>query len=453
MSRARAQAGLLALLTALAGPAITIAAPPEPEALAPAPEPAGWPAQYPRFRGEEIGLTLALLTGLTATTLLVPTPPRGFRGEWSVDRAAREALRIDDPDGQRRVATVSDVLQNTAMLVPVLVDIGVGALLLERDLDLAMQMALIDAEVLMAATSMVVLTKRTIGRVRPNVPSCADGGYGCRSNSNRRAFISGHSTAAFAAAGTSCVHHRYLRLFGGVGDDLMCAGMLTLAGAASLMRVVADKHWLSDTLVGGLTGLLSGYALPYLLHYQGDAHWAGKGDGELDGSLTLSLLGGTIWGEGRAGAAGGVEAAARQLVHVARPLRLELGMQGRLLYDHHGFGVRQWQGQVRTWLGPVALGATTRYRALHREGGSTNGWSFGPSLAFGTFDEASPWLLALEWQPLGGHRGHVAARLEWSPWRYIAAHLEVSPHVETLPGGTERLGASATLGLGGRLPW
>lgn len=446
-------AGLCAGLFCALAP-LSVAQAAEPAEVRDLKPPTGWPAAYPRFRAEEYGLTLGLLAGLTATTLLMPTPPRGWKEGWLFDDAARDLLRASSRDQQERLSTVSDVLQNVALLAPIFVDLGAGALLYHQDLDLALQMALIDAEVFMLATSMVVLTKRTVGRVRPNIPECADGTYGCHSNSSRRAFLSGHSTASFAAAGLSCVHHQELRLFGGgLGDDLMCAAMLGVAGTATVLRVASDKHWATDTLLGATTGLLSGYLFPYLTHFQGEVRWPGRHDGELDGSLSLEGLSGVLSRAGRVGAAGGVGLSARILYSRLRPVRLEATAQGRLQYDTQGVALRDLFGEARLWWGPVALGAALLYRALEDDVGRDVHRAFGATLSFGTFDEDGPLLLTLRWLP--GSEGELAdlsARLEWAPLRHLTVSLQ--GHALGTPDGTQPAkGAEAVLGVGGRLPW
>ena|GEM_PF-677339 len=450
--RAGLIAGLsLALLGASAAPCIAQDAPTPDPVAAP---PGGWPEAYPRFRAQEYGLTLGLLAGLTATTLLMPTPPRGWKEGWLFDDAARDVLRASTRDQQERLSTVSDVLQNIALLTPVLIDLGVGALLYKQDLDVALQMALIDAEVFMLATSMVVLTKRTVGRVRPNIPECGDGGYACHSNSSRRAFLSGHSTAAFAAAGLSCVHHQQLALFGGgLADDMMCAAMVGVAGAATVLRVAADKHWATDTLLGATTGLLSGYLFPYLTHYQGEVHWPGMYDDELDGSLVLEGLVGPLYSERSLGLTGGVGLSARLLYNAQSPLRAELTSQGRLMYDSQGFAVRDLLGEVRLWWGPVALGAALLFRSLQSEATDAVHRAAGATLSFGTFSEDHPWLLSLRWLPgWQGALGDFSARMQWAPFRHLTLSLE-GQSLSAAPASGPVQGASAVLGVGGRLPW
>jgi membrane-associated phospholipid phosphatase len=47
--------------------------------------------------------------------------------------------------------------------------------------------------------------------------------------------------------------------------------MSSIAGtvATAMMRVMADRHYASDTFVGAAIGFGSGYGLPWLLHYRG----------------------------------------------------------------------------------------------------------------------------------------------------------------------------------------
>ena len=53
--------------------------------------------------------------------------------------------------------------------------------------------------------------------------------------------------------------------------SLGCGGAMTIAGATALLRIIADKHYATDTLVGALVGITSGMLLPYVMHF---ASWA-----------------------------------------------------------------------------------------------------------------------------------------------------------------------------------
>lgn len=413
-----------------------------------------WRPEWPRFRAEEYGFTAGALTGLTLTTLLVPRPPQGFKGPFLIDDPIRDLIRLEGRDVQNRWSQVSDVMQNAALLVPIVVDIGLGTLLLHEDWDAALQVALMDLEAFVLAATFVTVTKRTIGRVRPNIEICADGTFACHSNASRRAFVSGHANASFAAAGLTCVHHQYLELFGGgLADDLMCAGMLGLATGAAVLRVASDKHWATDVIAGGLTGLFSGYAVPYLLHYQGEGDWPGLGDGELDGEVALYALGGLTSAAGGTGATAGTELSLRARTGLGGGWRLEGEGRGRLLYDHRGVGVRELWPEARLWWGEAAVGVTGVYRAHALPGGDVVQGAFGPSLTFGTHDEARPITASLAWLPGGGGDPRlVVARLVGAVHRHVALSLEGTPLFATDEGRGVR-GAAVTVGLGGRLPW
>jgi hypothetical protein len=51
------------------------------------------------------------------------------------------------------------------------------------------------------------------------------------------------------------------------GDAAACATGLALATAVGVLRIAADRHYATDVLLGAGVGLLSGWLLPWLLHY------------------------------------------------------------------------------------------------------------------------------------------------------------------------------------------
>ena len=82
--------------------------------------------------------------------------------------------------------------------------------------------------------------KRTTGCVRPD-------------QSNTQSFPSGHTSFAFAGAGVLD------REFGRTSVLIPIAGY-AMAGTTGYLRMVNDKHWISDVLVGAGIGLLSAEA-------------------------------------------------------------------------------------------------------------------------------------------------------------------------------------------------
>jgi len=78
---------------------------------------------------------------------------------------------------------------------------------------------------------------------------------------------------AFTAAGLSCAHHTHLPIYGTrLADALACARDLTLAAADAILRIMGDRHYLTDVLAGGSIGFAFGYGLPVVLHYA----WGGR---------------------------------------------------------------------------------------------------------------------------------------------------------------------------------
>lgn len=76
-------------------------------------------------------------------------------------------------------------------------------------------------------------------------------------------FYSGHSTIAFALATSSgtvaTLRHRE-------EAPWIWAGGLALAGFTSYLRLAADRHYLTDVLVGSVAGSVIGFTIPYFFH-------------------------------------------------------------------------------------------------------------------------------------------------------------------------------------------
>src|SRR6185369_8075255 len=91
----------------------------------------------------------------------------------------------------------------------------------------------------------------------------------CEKGKKFAGFPSGHAVSAFTAAGLSCVHHAHLPLYGGgLPDALACAAALTVASGVGVVRIMGDRHYVSDVIVGAAIGFLVGFGLPSLLHYR-----------------------------------------------------------------------------------------------------------------------------------------------------------------------------------------
>jgi membrane-associated phospholipid phosphatase len=80
---------------------------------------------------------------------------------------------------------------------------------------------------------------------------------------NDLSFFSGHSSEVFAltaASGTigTMRGYRWAPLVWSVGG--------ALAVTTGYLRIAADKHWMTDVLVGAVVGAGIGFAVPYFFH-------------------------------------------------------------------------------------------------------------------------------------------------------------------------------------------
>ena len=161
------------------------------------------------------------------------------------------------------------------VLTPYVVDNFITALSIHQNADVALQLTLIDMQSLGLSGVLTLGAEHAVGRQRPYVAGCKgpdatdEIGYNtCGGADDFKSFYSGHSAAMFTMAGLTCAHHQHLPLYGGGAPDaLACAVMVGLATTGSLMRVVADRHWMTDVAVGASVGIFNGYFLPLVLHY------------------------------------------------------------------------------------------------------------------------------------------------------------------------------------------
>ena len=228
--------------------------------------------EYPEFSTTEwvvTGLFGALALGMQLVTPLETK----LKGGLAFDDAARDVLAVKDLEDQRTVRSVSDALLTVITAYPFLVDSLVVAAWYRRSPAVAWQMAQINLQTMAVTLGITSVVKVAVSRERPYSDTC--GGErsetlrDCEGDRRYVSFFSGHSSMAFASAGLICMHHMYLDLYGGGAADAgACAGALGVAAATGLLRVVGDQHYMTDVLVGAAVGTITGFGLPYVLHYQ-----------------------------------------------------------------------------------------------------------------------------------------------------------------------------------------
>lgn len=294
-SLARVTAVLFAVLVLVSGSTAHA----EPASAAPAAHaqrPLRW--DFPTFRPAEYVATGAL--GAAAIGVFVFAGPQRsprWTGGILFDDSVREAVRVRSPVARDRIRLFSDIT-GVSSLVWLL---GVDSLLVplwRGSSQVALQLLLLDAEAFalngVLTSSMFYLS----GRARPSYADCQrDSRFDPLCNPRDTAsFWSGHTALAFTAAGLSCAHHAYVKLYGGgAPDTLACAGAIGLSATTGTLRLLGDRHYASDIFAGALVGFGIGYAVPTLLHYtqgSGDGRRVGIAVGPVERGVGVSAVGG-----------------------------------------------------------------------------------------------------------------------------------------------------------------
>ncbi len=252
-----------------------------------------WNAAWPTFRPAEyvVTATAGMASLLAYFALPIRDQPR-WSGGILFDDAARDALRVRSPTARDRVRALSDVTALSTLVWAV----GVDSLLVplaRNSGSVAWQLTLIDAESFALSTLVTTTTYNTIARARPSYADCLrDPSFDPLCNSGATAsFPSGHANLVFTAAGLSCAHHAHIALYGGGPADVFaCGGTIALASATAAFRVMGDRHYVSDVLVGAAIGFGTGFALPMLLHYWVPGHDASVTIAPMQGSALADLV-------------------------------------------------------------------------------------------------------------------------------------------------------------------
>jgi membrane-associated phospholipid phosphatase len=200
------------------------------------------------------------------------------RGPEIFDEPVRNALMAPTEEGREAAATLSDILLLSLLVWPY-VDAFVVAGIADQNTDVLWQLSSIAAETYAADLLISTVFKLLVARERPHGARCTledrlENPRRCGPGGRLRSFYSGHSSAAFNAAGVTCVSHLHLPLYGSrAADTMACGAALLTATIVATLRIIADRHYATDVIIGAVVGLGTGFLLPYLLHFHrwGDA--------------------------------------------------------------------------------------------------------------------------------------------------------------------------------------
>lgn len=257
---------LVVALVIAAAPAHAQTSPAPTEA---APAPSLWRDAWPSFSWAEGAATVA--AGAATGVLALQTPPDQPRWQGGIlfDDAIRSAVRLESTQGRQSLRRVGDMPYYLAPLLPLVVDPLVVAWLVRRDPKLTYNLAFMGLEAFSYAGLLSFVSTRISLRERPDTTECRrqhPDFVGCEADTE--AFWSGHTSIVAVSAGLVCAHHQHLPLWGSpLADATACALATTGAFVTAGSRLLADRHYASDVIVGMGVGFSIGYAVPVLLHY------------------------------------------------------------------------------------------------------------------------------------------------------------------------------------------
>lgn len=206
-------------------------------------------------------------------------PEARLRGPTFLDRPVRAALMAESDEGREIAGQLSDALLAVMIAWP-LIDSAIVVGIADTNSDVFWQLTWIAAESYALELLINTLFKQLVARERPHGSRCTledrlEDPARCGPDGRLRSFYSGHSSISFSAAGQVCVTHLHLPVYGSRAADIVaCGAALLLASTISTLRIVADRHYVTDVLVGAAVGFATGFLLPYLLHYH---QWGSEG--------------------------------------------------------------------------------------------------------------------------------------------------------------------------------
>lgn len=203
---------------------------------------------------------------------LAPHVSRGaggghWRGGILFDEGFRSAIRLSAVGDQEIARTISDITLGATLLTAAGIDAALVPAI-QGNGELVWRAELAHTLALGITISAGEIVKRLVGRARPYERDCEEdpSRHGCDASDLFHSFYSLHSGVAFTSAGFSCAMHLDRGLYGDLAADATSCGIsLALATTTGLLRVVADRHYLSDVLIGAALGFLVGYLMPLAL--------------------------------------------------------------------------------------------------------------------------------------------------------------------------------------------
>jgi membrane-associated phospholipid phosphatase len=248
-----------------------------------------WDPRWPRFRVAE-HIATGTMAATALTLYLLPEKSPAWGGGILFDDAVRDLMRGRTLDSRRLASRISDVAYLSLLIEPIAIS-GPVVPTLRDSFDVGAQITLINLEAFALTAVLFRVTEVTTRRARPYQWDCMKHGRTdaeCHQSIVGRttSFMGGHAGLAATGAALTCVHQLQLHIYGTVGAPIACGTAIALAVTAGVGRIVADKHYATDVIVGWIVGAASGILVPVLLHYGED----GRGVGDTGASSSAPLV-------------------------------------------------------------------------------------------------------------------------------------------------------------------
>jgi hypothetical protein len=244
-----------------------------------------WQETWPEFSTTEAVLTATAALGTGLIVLEGPAVHPRWEGGILFDDAVRSEIR-GSSDTRRRFRTIGNYTYHLSPLLP-LFDVLIVSAIGHGDGKLAKNLGLIALEAYSYTGLSSFVSTEISARARPD-SQCTNGN--CKADT--QSFFSGHAAIAATGAGLVCANHSRIALYGSTwADASICALSAVNALATAFTRVVADRHYASDVIVGTGVGFGIGYAVPVLLHYSRSGKQVAIGPDATCGSTCLGVSG------------------------------------------------------------------------------------------------------------------------------------------------------------------
>lgn len=195
-----------------------------------------------------------------------------WKGPILFDRPFRNFIAADSRLGRNQGDNLSDLFWYTSVAYPVAAALVVPPLRGKGGVKTSYQMTMMNLEAFAVVSLLTRIPHKALGRARPLAIGCADDeeySEQCGRPAMNVSFFGGHTAVSTTGAGLACAHHLYGHLYGDETADTVACGAALVAGQmVSVFRMQADKHWLTDNIVGSLVGFSVGFGMPTFLHYK-----------------------------------------------------------------------------------------------------------------------------------------------------------------------------------------